>query len=185
MEQHQEYSKIQWAVFAVLALIAIGLIARLFVGSSDAGQILVSLAVVSVMLVANVRIFDLGSLSFSKEGFKAELKNVADRVDGIRDQQHEQEGYLDSFFRILAERLSPPMKYHLRILARGGDETYEGSDGLRRDLVQLKRFGLIEEIPPQKIWDFLDGKKANVASFVRLTATGDKFIPALDKIEAE
>jgi len=77
------------------------------------------------------------------------------------------------------------MKYHLRILARGGDETYEGSDGLRRDLVQLKRFGLIEEIPPQKIWDFLDGKKANVASFVRLTATGDKFIRALDKIEAE
>jgi len=58
MEQHQEYSKIQWAVFAVLALIAIGLIARLFVGSSDAGQILVSLAVVSVMLVANVRILD-------------------------------------------------------------------------------------------------------------------------------
>lgn len=51
--------------------------------------------------------------------------------------------------------------------------------------MQLKRFDLIEEVPPQKIGDFLDSKEANVASFVRLTSTGEKFLLALDKIEAQ
>ncbi len=62
---------------------------------------------------------------------------------------------------------------------------YRGQDSLRQDLLQLKRFDLIEEVPPQKIGDFLDSKEANVASFVRLTSTGEKFLLALDKIEAQ
>lgn len=76
------------------------------------------------------------------------------------------------------------MKYHLRALARGG-EKYKGQNSLREELLQLKRFGLIEEVPSQKIGNLLDGMETNFAAFVRLTPTGDVFIRALDNIEAQ
>ncbi len=184
MDRDRHDTRIRWAVFAVLAFVDAGLLVKLLVGSSDIGLLLVSLAVVSALLLVSVRVFDLGSLSVGKEGMKADLRAVTDRVGIIQERQDEQERYLDAFFRILSERLTLPMKYHLRVLARGG-EMYRGQDSLRQDLLQLKRFDLIEEVPPQKIGDFLDSKEANVASFVRLTSTGEKFLLALDKIEAQ
>ncbi|AMV24914.1 hypothetical protein VT84_10985 [Gemmata sp. SH-PL17] len=184
MNGDQHNPRLQWAVFVVLAVIDAGLLVKLFVGSSDIVGLLIGIGIVSALLVVTVRIFDLGSLSVGKEGMKAELREVKDEVGVIQNRQDEQERYLDAFFRILSERLTLPMKYHLRALARGG-EMYKGQDSLRQDLLQLKRFGLIEEVSPQKIGDFLDGKDANVASFVRLTQTGEKFLLALDKIEAQ
>jgi hypothetical protein len=51
--------------------------------------------------------------------------------------------------------------------------------------LRLKRFGLIEEVPGQKIGDFFDGNRVNLAKFVRLTPTGIKFIETLDVIERQ
>ncbi|QEL14327.1 hypothetical protein [Limnoglobus roseus] len=184
MENVGHNTRLQWAVFGVLTVVDGGLVVKLLLGSSDIGLLLVCVATVTALLVVSVRIFDLGSLTVGKDGIKADLLAVKDKVSDIQSRQDEQQQYLDAFFRILSERLTPPMKYHLRVLARGG-ELYTGQDSLRQDLLQLKRFGLIEEVPPQKIGDFLDGKQANVALFVRLTPTGEKFLPALDKIESQ
>jgi hypothetical protein len=51
-------------------------------------------------------------------------------------------------------------------------------------MFRLKRFGLIDEVEGQKFGDMFDGKKFKLRSFARLTAQGERFIKALNKIEA-
>jgi hypothetical protein len=104
-------------------------------------------------------------------------------LEKIQRQQVEQRRELDAFFSILSNLLSFPEKYHLRSLART-DEEYTGQPSLRDELHRLKRFGLIDEVEGQKIGDMFDGKKFMLRSFVRLTSQGERFIKALDKIEA-
>jgi hypothetical protein len=104
-------------------------------------------------------------------------------LEKIQQQQVEQRRELDAFFAILSNLLSLPEKYHLRTLARG-DQEYTGQGTLREELFRLKRFGLIDELPGQKIGDMLDGRQFMLASFVQLTQQGERFVKALDKIEA-
>jgi hypothetical protein len=104
-------------------------------------------------------------------------------LEKIQRQQVEQRQELDAFFSILSNLLSLPEKYHLRSLART-DEEYTGQSSLREEMFRLKRFGLIAEIEGQKIGDMFDGKKFKLRSFVHLTPQGERFIKALDEIEA-
>jgi hypothetical protein len=104
-------------------------------------------------------------------------------LEKIQHQQVEQRRELDAFFSILSNLLSLPEKYHLRSLART-DEEYTGQSSLREELFRLKRFGLISEVEGQKIGEMLDGKKFKLRSFVQLTPQGERFIKALDEIEA-
>jgi hypothetical protein len=184
MPRQQHEVALQWTLFALLAVVDAVLLFKLFGDAANVALLTAGVTVVSALLLVSVRIFDLGSLSVGEGGMKADLKTVEVKVGEIQDRQNTQELYLDAFFRILSDRLTLPMKHHLRVLAAGGEQ-YKGQEGLRQELLQLKRFGLIEEVPPQKIGAFLDGKDANVASFVRLTPTGKKFIMALDKIETQ
>jgi len=104
-------------------------------------------------------------------------------LEKIQRQQVEQRRELDAFFSILSNLLSLPEKYHLRSLART-DEEYTGQSSLREEMFRLKRFGLIDEVEGQKIGDMFDGKKFRPRSFVHLTPQGERFIKALDEIEA-
>jgi hypothetical protein len=104
-------------------------------------------------------------------------------LEKIQHQQVEQRRELDAFFSILSNLLSLPEKYHLRSLARS-DEEYTGQSSLREEIFRLKRFGLIAEVEGQKIGEMLDGKKFKLRSFVQLTPQGERFIKALDEIEA-
>lgn len=104
-------------------------------------------------------------------------------LEKIQRQQVEQRRELDAFFSILSNLLSLPEKYHLRTLGRT-DEEYTGQSSLRDELFRLKRFGLIDEVEGQKIGDMFDGKKFMLRSFVCLTPQGERFIRALDEIDA-
>jgi hypothetical protein len=105
-------------------------------------------------------------------------------LEKIQQKQEQQQRELDSSFAILSNLLSLPEKYHLRALARGGEE-YTGCGSLRDEILRLKRFGLIDEVEGQKVGDMFDGKKFRLDSFVHLTPNGTKFIRALDAIESQ
>jgi hypothetical protein len=107
-------------------------------------------------------------------------------LEKIQRRQVEQRRELDAFFSILSNLLSFPEKYHLRSLARTNEtaEEYTGQASLREEMFRLKRFGLVDEVEGQKIGDMFDGKKFKLRSFVRLTPQGERFIKALDEIEA-
>jgi len=123
-------------------------------------------------------------LGISDQKAKREIRAVAKEQQEQKSVIEQQQTYLDVFFVLLTDRLSPPEKFHLRALARGG-ERYTGRPELRNELLHLKRLGLIEEVPGQKIGDIFDGKVVDPGAFIKLTDSGKKFIVALDKIESQ
>jgi hypothetical protein len=137
---------------------------------------LAGVACLFLVLVIHPAAFDRLSLLKLPGGIELTLEK-------IQRQQVEQRRELDAFFSILSNLLSLPEKYHLRSLARA-DEEYTGQASLREEMFRLKRFGLIDEVEGQKIGDMFDGKKFKLRSFVCITPQGERFIKALDEIEA-
>jgi hypothetical protein len=133
------------------------------------------LGTVLVLLAINPAAFDRLNLLKLPGGIEVTLER-------IQAQQHEQRQELNLFFSIISNMLSPPEKFHLRALGRGDDE-YVGQGSLREELHRLKRFGLLDEVPGQKIGDIFDGKAIKLSSFVSLTSQGKGFIRSLDEIE--
>lgn len=179
------HSKRQVAVFllaiAVLAIVTylIAVVTGYVAKDSRLTVTELGLAVIGCLfltLVTDPAAFDRLSLLKLPGGIEVTLEK-------IERQQKEQRRELDAFFSILSNLLSLPEKYHLRSLART-DEEYTGQSSLREELFRLKRFGLIDEIEGQKIGDMFDNKKFKLRSFVRLTQQGERFIKALDEIEA-
>lgn len=83
MNQHQHDARIRWAVFSVIGVADLVLLTRVIVDSEHTAALLVGVAMLSAMLIVVVRIFDLGMLSVGKEGMKAELSRVKDKVGTI------------------------------------------------------------------------------------------------------
>ena len=54
---------------------------------------------------------------------------------------------------------------------------------MRDEMFRLKRFGLLDELPGQKVGDMFDNKRFKLREFVQLTPQGERFIRALDEIE--
>jgi hypothetical protein len=105
------------------------------------------------------------------------------KLSELQQRQERQETYLDVFYAILSNELTLQEKHHLRALARGG-EIYTGCDSLWSEFFRLMRFGLIAEVPGQKIGDVFNGKPFTLNDLVSITPNGSKFLIALDKIEA-
>jgi hypothetical protein len=164
------------AIAAYLLLVVAGKVPRdNRLGATELGLALVGL----VFLVLVVRPTALDRLNLLKLPGGIELT-----LEKIQRQQVEQRRELDAFFSILSNLLSLPEKYHLRSLARGGNEEYVGQASLREELFRLKRFGLLDELEGQKIGDMFDSKRFKLREFLRLTSQGERFIKALDEIEA-
>ena len=107
-------------------------------------------------------------------------------------RQTEQQEYHQLFFAILSNILTMPEKHHLRTLYRLGNarfseiprsDIYVGRPELLEELFRLRRFGLIDEVPGQRIGLIYDDKEVNLADFLRPTPIGNNFVLALPRIE--
>jgi len=100
-----------------------------------------------------------------------ELQRIKERQDSV-----------DSLMGLLAQDLGMPEKYHLRALLRKSEE-YEGRDDLRKQLVHLKKLGLITTQNGQSIDDMHNGKKFDLKQYVHLTKSGEVLARSLRNID--
>jgi hypothetical protein len=123
-----------------------------------------------------------------------EISNIRARQDELPKSQTEQQEYRQLLFATLSDILTMPEKHHLRTLSRLGNarfseiprsDIYVGRPELREELFRLKRFGLIGEVPGQRIELIYDDKDVNLADFLRLSPIGKDFVLALPMIERQ
>jgi predicted nucleotide-binding protein len=133
-------------------------------------------------------------LGFSEAKAAREISDIRTRQDELQKRQTEQQEYHQLFFAILSNILTLPEKHHLRTLYRLGNasfseiprsDIYVGRPELRDELFRLRRFGLVDEVPGQRVGLIYDGNEVNLADFLRLTPIGSNFVLALPMIESQ
>jgi hypothetical protein len=174
-------ARIPLIVIAFAGLLYIGAIGYGSIGQDkrlDMAEISLGMAMCLLLtLVIYPQAFDRLSIIKLPGGVEVSLSQ-------LEKKQEEQQTSLDAFSGILANLLTLPEKYHMRALDRG-DTLYTGQEALRQELLKLKRYGLIDEVPGQKIGDIFDRNIIDLAKFVRLSKPGKRFLLNLDRIEAQ
>ncbi|MDJ0865377.1 MAG: hypothetical protein QNK03_04650 [Myxococcota bacterium] len=123
-----------------------------------------SLLLIAAAVAGNPRLLDsLRKLKLS--GFELELARV-------KETQEAQAQRIDGLDMVLPLLLPEAEFKHLRNLLRG-KTAYTGNHALRSQLRRLANNRLIERLPGAQIADMEDGKKFDLAQYVRLKPLGE------------
>ncbi len=171
MVEKEEDRPFQWAVFGVLVVVEFVLLGRLLFGGSDAGLLIGAITVISALLVVTIRLFDLGSLSFGKEGLRAELKVVEERVEQVDRRITE----------LFLLTMSREMFANLKKLASRHFGPYEMGTGLERELRHLRDIGYVEF----RVIGPIPKNGGDLSDFVKVTPAGERFVVLRQELDSE
>jgi hypothetical protein len=153
---------LQWAVFAMIAVIEAGLVVKLLLGGATSAALLAAIVVLGALGVLAPRLFDLVTLQVGKEGLRAELRSVERKVEEMNRK-------LDEVF---LHTMSPAMFNNLNKLASEHFGEYEMGSPLERELRHLRDIGYIEVFSISSI----PKRGKELSEYVKVSPVGHRFI---------
>jgi hypothetical protein len=166
-----ENRMLRWFVVVWLAVIGVVLLYKVVSTDSSSGWLLTTLFLIAgLVLLTGAQSFGITDLSLGRQGLRAEIQQVKDRVDHANNK-------INDLFLLT---ISPWAYLHLRKLARPeGYGAYEMGPGLSRELHHLLNIGYIEISSMEEI----PQRGENLSEFVTITDEGRQFVKLRQELE--
>jgi hypothetical protein len=168
-----------WAVFIGIATVEVLLLIKLLVYRSST-DLLVSICAIAVLLILTLRVQDLESISFDKNGIQAKLRYLE---AGLSEAQAEIEANKEKIDNLFLLSMGPALYTNLKKIASGHFGKYHkpNDGGLEHELRHLRNIGYIEikDNSISKIPEY--GEK--LSEYVWATETGKDFVTLRELIE--
>lgn len=166
-----------WAVFLAIITIELLLLIKLLTSQTSI-ELLLAIAVVSVLLILTLRIEDLSGVAITKDGLEAKL-------DRIKDEVKDKVGQLgDDINELLISTVLDAYEYITlrKITGDEFDDNYQFNYPKGQDLLErLRNRGLIDEVGGNSIFNDRNNRPINVRQHFIITDRGRKYLEALER----
>jgi len=165
----------RWAPVALAALAACGAVARIvnpavLKDRLDQTTLLYLIVAGVLLLLRHVKTFSFGQL-------KVEM------IEKIRERQDRQQQKIDDMALVLPLLLPEKELKHIKNLASGKTDNYEGSHALRTELRRLRSIGLISKKPNRNVADLKDKTRYDLSEYIELTDLGRRWAARVEEME--
>jgi hypothetical protein len=171
------FKQIQWAaVFLGIASIEVALLYKLIAGQAETSQteMIIAICFVAILFVLSSNVDSLKSISFGKEGFKAELE-VLQKKTFENDQ---------AIADLILLSMGPDAYFNLKQIATGNYGPYEKKPhiGLETELYHLRNLGyvVLNREKAQSIHEIPESGD-QLSDYIQVTEAGKKYIELREK----
>ena len=166
-----------WAVFLAIVTIELLLLIKLLTSQASI-ELLLAIAVVSVVLILTLRIEDLSGVTITKDGLEAKL-------DRIKEEVKDKVGQLgDDINELLISTVLDAYEYITlrKVTGDEPDDNYQFNYPKGQDLLErLRNRGLIDEVGGNSIFNDRNNRPINVRQHFIITDRGKKYLDALER----
>jgi low affinity Fe/Cu permease len=171
-----------WAVFLAVVTIEILLLIKLLTSQATI-ELLIAIAVVTILLVLTLRIQDINNLIINKDGIEARLSERISKVAETVETKVDELG--NDINNLLISTVLDAYEY-ITLKKIAGEEQngiYDFTYPKGRDLLErLRNRGLIDELSSNTIFkDENNGKRINVRDHFSITERGKNYLKALNQ----
>jgi hypothetical protein len=175
-----------WAVFLGVATVEIALLVKVLTDEATI-ELLVALAVVTILLLVAYRIEDLIEILVSKDKFKFEAKLYKKIDQKVEDEVKGLERRLEAraIYEALRRSLTKHEYAHLVEFAKKKPiPDCRCNDFLLHEMIRLCQHGYIEETPfGSTVTMSRETGEFDLAEFYKITPEGEKFLQMLQELE--
>jgi hypothetical protein len=181
-----------WAVFLGVTIVEVLLLVKLLTSQASI-ELLIAIGVVAVLLILTLRIEDLSTVALNRDGLKAELSKVEQKLeskvnqveDNIKEEVKDKVNQLgDDINDLLFLTILDAYEYITLQKAKGDelDDSYQFNYPKGQDLIErLRNRGLIEEKNGDSIFNDRNDRRINIREHFLITDRGNKYLDALNQ----
>jgi hypothetical protein len=166
-----------WAVFLAIVTVELLLLIKLLTSQTSI-DLLLAIAVVSVLLILTLRIEDLRGVAITRDGLEAKL-------DRIKEEVKDKVGQLgDDINELLISTVLDAYEYITlrKIAGDEPDDNYQFNHPKGQDLLErLRNRGLIDEVGGNSIFNDRNNRSISVRQHFIITDRGKKYLDALER----
>ncbi len=173
-----------WAIFLGIAVVEIALLVKVLTGKATI-ELLVTLAVITILLLVAYRIEDVFEISLGKEKLEAKLVKKIDQK--VEDEVTSLERRLEAraIYEALRRSLTKYEYEHLVEFAKKKPRPCcRYNDFLLHEMIRLCQHEYIQEIFPGSTGKMSgESGEFDLAKFYKISPEGEKFLEMLQKLE--